>query len=104
MKQLLDDLERALTDLYQMGLATAGPDMAARMQRLADTAGAAGFHTGAALFAEISRLLTARSHSMDKTNADLTAAVCRAEHYITLCRQRLTEEDIRRRWRDGGIT
>ena len=31
MRELLDDLERGLTDLLQMGLATAGPDMALRL-------------------------------------------------------------------------
>ena len=34
MRELLDDLERGLTDLLQMGLATAGPDMALRLEDL----------------------------------------------------------------------
>ena len=102
MKLLFDDLERALTDLLQMGLATAGPDMAKRLRSLSDRAEAAGLHTGAALFSEIAGLLTERSHSLQKTDLPLTAAVFRAEHYITLCRTRMTEEDIRRRWQEGG--
>ena len=102
MKALLDDLERALTDLLQMGLATAGPDMAKRMKDLSERSEATGLHTGGALFAEIARLLSERSHAMDKTDLRLTAAVCRTEHYITLCRSRLTEEDIRARWQEGG--
>ena len=102
MKTLLEDLERALTDLLQMGLATAGPDMAKRIRELSEQCESTGLHTGAALFAEIARLLAERNHSMRKTDLDLTAAVCRTEHYITLCRSRMTEEDIRSRWQEGG--
>ncbi len=102
MKELLDDLERGLTDLLQMGLATAGPDMAQRLEDLSAQAENAGLHTGASLFAGIAQLLLERSHSLEKTDRDLTAAVFRAEHYIILCRSRMTEEDIRRRWQEGG--
>ena len=104
MKTLLDDLERALTDLLQMGLATAGPDMAKRMKDLSEQAETTGLHTGGVLLAEIAELLSERSHTMDKTDLSLTAAICRAEHYITLCRTRMTEEDIRERWQEGGKT
>ena len=104
MKLLLDDLERALTDLLQMGLATAGPDMAARLRDLCERCEATGLHNGGTLFAEISRLLSERSHSLHKSDLLLTGAVCRAQHYITLCRTRMTEEDIRRRWQEGGTT
>lgn len=104
MRILLDDLERSLTDLLQMGLATAGPDMAQRMAELSTRCEETGLHTGATLFAELARLLTERPHTMDKTDRNLTAAVCRAEHYITLCRARMTEEDIRSRWQEGGRT
>ena len=104
MKTLLDDLERALTDLFQMGLATAGPDMAKRLEELSGRCEHTGLHTGAALFAEIARRLSERTHSMDKTDLDLTAAVCRAEYYIILCRSRMAEEDIRARWQEGGRT
>lgn len=103
MRTLLDDLERALTDLLQMGLATAGVDTASRMKELADQCESTGLHTGGALFAEIARLLIERSHTMDKTDLALTAAICRAEHYITLCRTRLTEDEIRARWQEGEI-
>ena len=102
MNDLLDELELALTDLFQMGLATAGPDMARRLAALSHRCEATGLHTGAALFAELSRLLNQRSHEMDKTDLNLTAAICRTQHYITLCRTRLTEEDIRARWLEGG--
>lgn len=104
MTMLLDDLERALTDLMQMGLATAGPDMAARLEELSAKSEAAGLHTGAQLIGQIARLLRERSHHMEKTDLELTGAVCRTEHYIMLCRRRMTEEDIRARWQKGGRT
>ena len=104
MRELLDELERGLTDLLQMGLATAGPDMALRLEDLGTRAENAGLHTGGALFSEIARLLSERSHSLLKTDRSLTAAAFRAEHYITLCRTRMTEEDIRNRWQEGGTT
>lgn len=104
MKLLLDDMERALTDLFQMGFATAGPGMARRLGDLADQCESTGLHTGSTLFSELSRLLSERSHSMDKSDLPLTGLVCRAQHYITLCRTRMTGEDIRARWQEGGTT
>lgn len=104
MKLMLDEMERALTDLLQMGLATAGPEMAKRLEDLARRCEDTGLHTGGALFGEISRLLTERSHSLNKTDLPIAAAICRAEYYITLCRSRMTEEDIRARWQKGGTT
>lgn len=104
MKELLGDLERSLTDLLQMGLATAGADMVRRLRELSDRAEGAGLHTGGALFSQIATLLEERAHTMAKTDLELANAVFRAQHYITLCRARLTEEDIRARWQEGGTT
>ena len=104
MKELLDDLERGLTDLLQMGLATAGADMIRRLRELSDRAEGAGLHTGGALFSQIATLLEERAHTMAKTDLEIANAVFRAQHYITLCRARLTEEDIRTRWQEGGTT
>ena len=104
MKELLDDLERGLTDLLQMGLATAGADMIRRLRELSDRAEGAGLHTGGALFSQIATLLEERAHAMAKTDLELANAVFRAQHYITLCRARLTEEDIRAGWQEGGTT
>lgn len=102
MRQLLDDMELALTDLFQMGLSTAGPDMAKRMAELSRRCADMGLHTGGALFGTIAKGLEAQAHSLLKNEWDLAAAVCRAQHYITLCRERMTEEDIRQRWQKGG--
>ena len=104
MNELLDELERGLTDLLQMGLATAGADMVRRLRALSERAEGAGLHTGGALFSQIAALLEERNHSMAKTDLDTAAAVFRAQHYIALCRSRMTEEDIRARWQEGGTT
>lgn len=104
MRALLDDLELCLTDLMQTGLATAGADAWKRFAESSQRCESTGLHTGAALFGSISELLEKRAHQEQKNDSDLTAAICRAEYYITLCRERLTEEDIRRRWQEGGTT
>ena len=104
MKELLDDLEQGLTDLLQMGLATAGADMVRRLRELSERAEGAGLHTGGALFSQIVTLLDERAHTMAKTDLELANAVFRAQHYIALCRARLTEEDIRARWQEGGTS
>ena len=104
MTTILDEMEQALTDLLQMGLATAGQDFAQRLLELSARCEGAGLHTGAVLVAELSRLLKERSHSLDKADLKLTAQICRAEHYITLCRNRMTEDQIRMRWQEGGKT
>ena len=102
MNEILDELYLSLTDLMQHGLATAGYDTAKHFFTLSDRCAAAGLHTGAQLAAELSRLMTARLDRMEKSDLEITAALCRMEHYITLCRHWMTEEDIRRRWQQGG--
>lgn len=102
MNELLDDLHLALTDLMQRGLATAGPDTEKQLSDLSDRCAAAGLPTGAELSCTINRLLSQRMDRMEKSDLELTAAICRMEHYITLCRRKMTEEDIRRRWQEGG--
>lgn len=104
MNELLNDLEHGLTDLLQMGLATAGADMVRRLRELSDRAEGAGLHTGGVLFSQIATLLEERAHTMAKTDLETATAVFRAQHYITLCRARLTEENIRARWQEGGTT
>ena len=102
MRELLQELEQALTDLLQMGLATAGPDMAKRMKDLSRSCEATGLHTGGALFAELSGAITERSHHLEKSEQRAAEAIFRAQYYITLCRERMTEEDIRLQWQEGG--
>lgn len=104
MRQLLQEMEQALTDLLQMGLATAGPQMADRMGGLSEKCEATGMHTGGALFARLAEAIRERGHAMEKSDAGAAEALFRAQYYITLCQMRLTEEDIRLRWQEGGQT
>jgi len=104
MRELLDDLEQALTDLMQTGFATAGAGAVKRFGELSDRCEGTGLHTGGTLFKQIGEVLNRRLHTLEKTDLELTAAVCRAEYYITLCRERLTEDGIRERWQEGGTT
>ena len=104
MRELLQELEQALTDLLQMGLATAGPDMVARMHGLSEKCEETGLHTGSTLFAELGRAIAERNHSVEKSEGRAAEALFRAQHYITLCQMRMTEEDIRQRWQQGGTT
>lgn len=102
MRELLQELEQALTDLLQMGLATAGPEMAGRLEDLSEKCEAAGLHTGSILFAQLAGAISERSHSMDKTEQRAAEAIFRTQYYMTLCRTRMTEEEIRERWQQGG--
>lgn len=104
MKELICELEQALTDLLLQGLSTAGPEMAERLEALARKCEHTGLHTGSALFSELSQAIRERSHAMEKSDLRASDAMCRARHYITLCQTRMTEEDIRERWQQGGTT
>ena len=46
MNELLDEMELALSDLLQAGLASAGPEAAGRLRTLARQGEQAGLHTG----------------------------------------------------------
>lgn len=98
MRSLLDDMELALTDLMQSGFSTGGPAAARRMHTLSLMCEDCGLHTGKALLSEIEQALTARSHAVEKDDLPLAAAVCRTVRYIQLCREKLQEEQITRRW------
>ena len=98
MTELLDDMELALTDLMQSGFSTGGPTAAKRMHDLSLACEERGLHTGGALLSEIERALVSRSHAVEKDDLPLAAAVCRTVRYIGLCREKLQEEQILRRW------
>ena len=98
MTELLDDMELALTDLMQSGFSTGGPAAAKRLHDLALTCESSGLHTGGTLLSEIECGLSARSHTIEKNDLPLAAAVCRAVRYIQLCREKLQEEQITQRW------
>lgn len=98
MTELLDDMELALAGLMQAGFSTDGEAAARRLRALALACEDAGLHTGGALLSHLARDLNARAHSLEKDDLPLAAAVCRTVRYIQLCREKLQEEQITRRW------
>ena len=58
-------------------------------------------HTGRALMEQVSTLLDARAHALDKQDAPLLEAIFQAEHYIHLCRERRQEIEILNRWQSN---
>ena len=98
MTELLDDMELALTDLMQSGFFTGGSAAAKRLHNLSLACEEHGLHTGRALLSEIEQALTSRSHAVEKDDLPLAATVCRTVRYIQLCREKLQEEQIIRRW------
>lgn len=98
MTELLDELELALADLMQSGFSTGGAAAAQRLGTLSRRCEDCGLHTGGALLSQLERALTARSHTVQKSDLPLAAAVCRAARYIQLCREKLQEEQIEQRW------
>lgn len=102
MTQLLDELERALTDLLQSGLDTGGPAACARLRTLAVRCEDAGLHTGAALARELETALEARPHALEKDNLTPAACICRLARYLELCREKAQEDAIVRRWQARG--
>lgn len=102
MMQLLNDMELALTDVVQSGLATWGDS--GRFDNLAESCEAHGLHTGAALMNEISKYIQSRAHGLQKDDLPLASLICRAVRYIALCRQKAQEDDILARWADEGGT
>lgn len=98
MTELLDDMELALADLMQSGFSTGGPAAVRRLHTLALMCEDCGLHTGGALLSEIGQALSARAHTEKKDDRALAASVCRMEHYIQLCREKLQEEQILLRW------
>lgn len=100
MTDLLNDMERALTDLLQTGFATW--DSGARFLKLARDCEARGLHTGGVMMTRIGELLNARNHAAQKDDHPLAASVCRAARYINLCREKNREDAILARWQSEG--
>ena len=98
MTELLDDMELTLTDLMQSGFSTGGTAAAERLRGLSLACEERGLHTGGTLLTGIDRALNSRSHAVEKYDLPLAAVVCRTVRYIQLCREKLQEEQILRRW------
>lgn len=100
MTDVLNEMERALTDLVQTGLATWSG--AERFCRLSESCEVHGLHTGAAMMRRIGTLLEARNHTTHKDDQPLAAEICRAVRYINLCREKHQEDAILARWQSEG--
>ena len=97
MKELLDDMERALADLLLAGY-TSGTSLSGRFRQLGDGCSRIGLIHGGQMMLQISEGLDGRSHFMEKDDLALTGLVCRAVSYIGLCRERIQSDDITARW------
>lgn len=102
MTELLEEMERALADLLQSGLATGGPAAVSRLEKLGVRCKDVGLPTGAELLEELAAALSARAHAMEKDNLPAAAAFFRTVRYVELCREKLQETEIRRRWQELG--
>lgn len=97
MKELLDDMERAMADLMLSGYAT-GAELAGRFRNLGTECSRIGLKNGGAWMEEIARALEQRTHSVRKEDLVITELLCRAVGYVRLCREKLQEEEIAVRW------
>lgn len=102
MRELLNEMELALTDVMQSGLATWGDS--GRFANLAESCEAHGLHTGAALMKKTAELIKSRAHGLEKDDMPLASVICRAVRYIALCREKSQEDEILARWADEGGT
>lgn len=97
MRELLDDMQRAMADLMLSGYSS-GEAISQRFRHLGEECAQCGLHTGADLMTQIGKTLEIRSHSMQKEDLPLTSKICRAMRYVELCREKLQETDIALRW------
>lgn len=102
MTELLMEMERALGDLLQSGLDTGGLAAVSRLEKLKVRCEDVGLHTGAALLGELEAALSARSHRVEKDDLPTATVFFRTVRYIELCREKLQETEIRRRWQELG--
>lgn len=100
MNELLDEMELALIGLMQSGLDTGGPGAVPRLRSLARQCEETGLHTGGALLSEAAEALASRPHTLEKNDLALAAVLCRTVRYLELCRERMQEESILRRWQE----
>lgn len=98
MNELLGQIEQALADLLQSGLSTRASAAAPELHRLGEDCERMGLHTGAALLAELEAALIQRGHTIIKQDKPITALICRLVQYLELCREKMQEELIEKRW------
>ena len=99
MRELLDDLMTALTDLLQCGFASCPPETGERFQRLGERCENTGLHTGGEGMKEIGELLEGQRHAQEKDMEPLTRAVCRMVRYVGLCREKMSLDLVEENWK-----
>lgn len=97
MTEQLNEMERLLADLMLSGY-TSGEYLSNRFRQLERNCRHLGLETGGDLMDKICQELDHRAHTIQKDDLILTSLICRAVHYIGLCRQRMQEAEITARW------
>ena len=97
MRDLLDDMQRAMADLLLSGYSS-GAGISHRFRSFGEACARSGLHTGAELMERVAQSLEDRSHAMQKEDLALTGEICRAMRYVELCTEKLQETDIALRW------
>lgn len=103
MNELLSRMEQALADLLQSGIATRASAAVPELHELAESCELIGLHTGALLLNELETALTQRDHTIIKNDIPTTAVICRLAKYLELCREKMQEELIEKRWLDDAV-
>ena len=93
MRELLDALMTALTDLLQCGFASCPPETAERLKRLGARCENTGLHTGGEGMKEIGELLEGQRHAQEKDP-------CRMVRYVELCREKMSLDLVEENWKN----
>ena len=100
MTQLLEDMERLLSDLMQAGFSTGGPSAGQRAEKIAGQCEVMGLHTASEILSKIGLALCQRAFQAEKDDRELMANICAAVGYIELAREQLRERQIEARWQE----
>ena len=100
MRELLDDMMTALTDLLQCGFASCPPETEERFRRLGAGCENTGLHTGGTGMKEIGELLERQRHAQEKDPEPLTRAVSRMVCYVELCREKMSLDLVEDNWKN----
>ena len=100
MRDLLDDMMTALTDLLQCGFASCPPETEERFRRLGAGCENTGLHTGGTGMKEIEELLERQRHAQEKDPEPLIRAVSRMVRYVELCREKMSLDLVEDNWKN----
>lgn len=98
MNELLCEIDQVLSDLLQSGISTRWSSTAEELHGLSQQCKDMGMHTGSTLLIQLEKALLSRGHLMIKDDINITSIVCRVVRYLELCKEKLSEEEIYKRW------